>query len=378
MDSGGGKITLDQESFRALASDVRVDILKRLDSRRETVTDLSNLLQLSKPTLLEHLEKLQTAGLVKRIDEGRKWIYYELTDKGRKILHPEKVAITLALASAIVLAAIGAFALISSSGSVLSGPGYSNQTALQGVRDATPSIGAGLIGPLLFLLAVLGGAILFFRNRTRVRAPAKPFTWWQVLARALGVAFLVAVLIAWPRAIQAARERAGTQANTTADGGTFTTVWPAAAAGPIEIFLLVAVLLAVAWLAYLFRRARMQGDATDWEDGFPVSMARGVAAETVREAIQEIESGGEVRPVILACFQRFCALLGSRGSTQQDPLTPRELERLAVDRLRVSRDDSATLTSLFEEARYSEHPLGDIDRARAIDSLGKIRVALEG
>src|SRR5436309_3027741 len=104
------------------AADVRVGILKRLDSRRETVTDLSNLLQLSKPTLLEHLEKLQTAGLVKRIDEGRKWIYYELTDKGRKILHPEKVAITLALASAIVLAAIGAFALISSSGSVLSGP----------------------------------------------------------------------------------------------------------------------------------------------------------------------------------------------------------------------------------------------------------------
>ena len=171
MDSGGGKITLDQESFRALASDVRVDILKRLDSRRETVTDLSNLLQLSKPTLLEHLEKLQTAGLVKRIDEGRKWIYYELTDKGRKILHPEKVAITLALASAIVLAAIGAFALISSSGSVLSGPGYSNQTALQGVRDATPSIGAGLIGPLLFLLAViaLAGALVIQRVGIRRR-----------------------------------------------------------------------------------------------------------------------------------------------------------------------------------------------------------------
>ena len=55
MDSGGGKITLDQESFKALASDVRVEILKRLDVRRETVTDLSNLLSLSKPTLLEHL-----------------------------------------------------------------------------------------------------------------------------------------------------------------------------------------------------------------------------------------------------------------------------------------------------------------------------------
>jgi len=225
---------------------------------------------------------------------------------------------------------------------------------------------------------MLGGAILFFRNRTRVRAPAKRFTWWQVLARALGVAVLVVVLLAWPRAIQAARERAGTQANATAEGGTLTTVWPAAVAGPIEIFLLVAVFLAVAWLAYLFRRARMQGDATDWEETFPASTARVVAATTVREAILEIEGGGEVRAVILACFQRFCTLLGSRGITKQDPLTPRELEGLAVDRLRVSREDSATLTSLFEEARYSEHPLGDLDRARAIDSLGKIRVALEG
>src|SRR5688572_9308292 len=112
MDSSGAKITLDQESFRALASDVRVEVLKRLDVRRETVTDLSNLLSLSKPTLLEHLEKLQSAGLVKRIDEGRKWIYYELSDKGHKILHPERVAITLALGAAVVLAAIGVFYLL--------------------------------------------------------------------------------------------------------------------------------------------------------------------------------------------------------------------------------------------------------------------------
>src|SRR3989442_6142744 len=116
MDSGGGaKITLDQESFKALASDVRVGILKRLDVRRETVTDLSNLLSLSKPTLLEHLEKLQSAGLVKRVDEGRKWIYYELSDKGRKILHPERVAITLVLGLAVTLAVIGALLVISAS-----------------------------------------------------------------------------------------------------------------------------------------------------------------------------------------------------------------------------------------------------------------------
>ncbi len=112
MIPGPSTITLDQESFKALASEVRVDILKRLDERRETVTDLSGLLSLSKPTLLEHLEKLQAAGLVKRVDEGRKWIYYELSQKGRKLLHPERVAIVLALGLSIVLAAMGGFFLL--------------------------------------------------------------------------------------------------------------------------------------------------------------------------------------------------------------------------------------------------------------------------
>ena len=169
MDSGGGKITLDQESFRALASDVRVDILKRLDSRRETVTDLSNLLRLSKPTLLEHLEKLQTAGLVKRIDEGRKWIYYELTDKGRKILHPEKVAITLALASAVVLAAIGAFVLIfAGSAGLVASPEFRNVTAFP-QADRALSSPDSLIAPLLFVLAGLSLVFAFVMRHVGLR-----------------------------------------------------------------------------------------------------------------------------------------------------------------------------------------------------------------
>jgi DNA-binding transcriptional ArsR family regulator len=151
MDSGGGRITLDQESFRALASDVRVGILKRLDVRRETVTDLSNLLTLSKPTLLEHLEKLQAAGLVKRIDEGRKWIYYELSSKGRKILHPERVAITLALASAVVLAAIGAFLLLAAS-SPLAGPAFANQTR---APMASPSVASASVALLALVVSAL-------------------------------------------------------------------------------------------------------------------------------------------------------------------------------------------------------------------------------
>src|SRR5213594_2012890 len=130
----GPRVTLDQASFRALASEVRVEVLKKLDERRMTVTDLANALDLSKPTLLEHLEKLQAAELVKRIDEGRKWIYYELTGRGKKILHPERVTIVVSLC----LAAAGIFALASGlTSGMLAAPGTAGPVGYQ-------TIGSGL------------------------------------------------------------------------------------------------------------------------------------------------------------------------------------------------------------------------------------------
>jgi len=166
MMPGLPRITLDQESFKALASDVRVEILKRLDARRETVTDLSNLMTLSKPTLLEHLEKLQKAGLVKRIDEGRKWIYYELSQKGRRILHPERVAITLALASAIALVAIGIVSLLVSSAGLLSAPRFDSAAPAQTApADSLSLVWFALAG----VLALVAGILHTVGGRRRAR-----------------------------------------------------------------------------------------------------------------------------------------------------------------------------------------------------------------
>ncbi len=156
----GPTITLDQESFKALASEVRVEILKRLDTRRATVTDLSSLMDLSKPTLLEHLEKLQAAGLVKRIDEGRKWIYYELTGKGRKILHPERVTIVLSLCLSMFMAGIGVFALLAGSGGYLAAPSTGTYQSA-GMVPVAALIGFGLVASALWFIAVA----LFFKVR---------------------------------------------------------------------------------------------------------------------------------------------------------------------------------------------------------------------
>ena len=56
LDSGE-KITLDQDSFKALASETRIGILKKLDDTQLTVSDLARELKMSKATLFEHLER---------------------------------------------------------------------------------------------------------------------------------------------------------------------------------------------------------------------------------------------------------------------------------------------------------------------------------
>lgn len=96
------RVTLDREAFKVLASDTRLDILKALDERPMTVSELGRKLDLNKATVFEHLEKLASAGLVKKQDDDeRKWVYYSLSWKARRILHPERVTIALLFSSSL-------------------------------------------------------------------------------------------------------------------------------------------------------------------------------------------------------------------------------------------------------------------------------------
>jgi len=102
------KITLDKESFRSLASGTRITIIKSLDRRRKTLTELSKMLDMSPSTVKEHMDNLCSAGLTVQVDEGHKWKYYELTRKGRNILHPEETKIWILL-TVSALAMVGIF-----------------------------------------------------------------------------------------------------------------------------------------------------------------------------------------------------------------------------------------------------------------------------
>jgi DNA-binding transcriptional ArsR family regulator len=73
-------------SIRDIFTTSRTKILSRLETRPHTVSELSKTTGYSKSTLSYHLEKLSEMGMVKRIENGRKWVYYELTEKGKRAI----------------------------------------------------------------------------------------------------------------------------------------------------------------------------------------------------------------------------------------------------------------------------------------------------
>lgn len=100
------EIKLDPSDFKALSSETRTEILKELNKERYTVTDLAEKIDISKSTMHEHLSKLEDSNLIERKENGNKWIYYELTKKGKRILNPHsktKLIFLISLAGASLI-----------------------------------------------------------------------------------------------------------------------------------------------------------------------------------------------------------------------------------------------------------------------------------
>ncbi|MGB2842103.1 MAG: winged helix-turn-helix domain-containing protein [Halobacteriota archaeon] len=101
------KIALDKKTLGALSSETRANILKSLDVRRMTVSELSRRLNLPKSTIHENLDRLVDTDLVKKNDNGNKWVYYELTEKGKRLLHPHEMTKIILLLSSAALSFVG-------------------------------------------------------------------------------------------------------------------------------------------------------------------------------------------------------------------------------------------------------------------------------
>lgn len=184
------KITLDRDTFKALAADTRISILKELQKRRKTQSELADVLQMSVSTIKEHLDNLESVDLVKPIDEGYKWKYYELTRKGRNIISPSETRIWISLA--LMILALGAALnnllskLMTLTGEQ-SGLLKTNTMFSEGVRGATENVAVKSAAPqaldyaeqatlqpipyadlaLVIILAIIIGAIIGYFLRTK-------------------------------------------------------------------------------------------------------------------------------------------------------------------------------------------------------------------
>ncbi|MBP2133869.1 putative transcriptional regulator [Methanomicrobium sp. W14] len=101
------EIKLSKEDLFALSSDVRASLLKLIDKKSYTLTELSYELGLSKSTVHQHIAQLIHSEFIEA-DESRKWHPYTLTIKAKRILHPDnRYKIILLLGATFCTAAFG-------------------------------------------------------------------------------------------------------------------------------------------------------------------------------------------------------------------------------------------------------------------------------
>lgn len=151
---------IDRTTIKSLASDTRVDILKKLVERRKMPSELSKEMNIAPSTVVEHLKGLESAGLVKKEETNHKWKYYCLTEKGSKLFQ-SKVPFHFLLSLTF-----GAIVAILSSISVFGSPIPSRSVQAEAAPIMPASGDAALAvapvtqtDPILYVLIVLGLAI---------------------------------------------------------------------------------------------------------------------------------------------------------------------------------------------------------------------------
>lgn len=100
----------DKKIADAVLSDCRIKILKNLGQRRMTAAEITHKIGVQKNAIYKHLDKLLDAQIVRRIDDDeRKWVYYELTEKGSAIVSSKRLQIFVIISSGIGTLFLGMF-----------------------------------------------------------------------------------------------------------------------------------------------------------------------------------------------------------------------------------------------------------------------------
>ncbi len=123
---------IDSKTIKALSADTRIRILKILKENRRIAADIAKELGLAPSTVNEHLKMMEDAGLIRKNDTGHKWIYYDITEKGKTLITPKmRVSIILTLSLGIGLALFGGLNFFSENMFYSASGGAAMQTATE-------------------------------------------------------------------------------------------------------------------------------------------------------------------------------------------------------------------------------------------------------
>ena len=276
---------------------------------------------------------------------------------------------TLGLVVAAAVVAVAARAPLSGGAAVNTRSAQAPTTA---VFMVLAGMGVVTVGGLLLLL---------WSGRRRKddspeREPTKIEVHWfwklvsMLLTLALGAALVAAAAIGTRRVQQAppfgGRSFGGVPAHPTGTsataGGFKLPTWL-----PWTVLAIVALGLTVGMVVLWLRREQ------------PTTEPLGANAThaAVEAAIDALDAEADPRRAVIAAYGAMQRTLGERGIVRSPPEAPREYLERALVASHATERDARTLTGLFEEARYSSHPIPERFRELALSALRSLQRRLQ-
>jgi hypothetical protein len=100
------------------------------------------------------------------------------------------------------------------------------------------------------------------------------------------------------------------------------------------------------------------------------------ARAAVDAAIAALDAPADPRSAIIAAYAAMERAFAAAGVPRSDPEAPREYLRRVLAAASATRREATTLTGLFEEARFSTHPMSERLREVAQSELASLRARL--
>jgi Domain of unknown function (DUF4129) len=106
------------------------------------------------------------------------------------------------------------------------------------------------------------------------------------------------------------------------------------------------------------------------------SSEQAATGAAVQAAVAALDTIADPREAVIAAYAAMERALAARGVARRSAEAPREyLQRVLIAR-RATEQEAMTLTGLFEEARFSTHPMSEPVRGLALSALSSLQARL--